>query len=275
MQLLNINYNFLSIIRLSLTEAFNIPADADDTFVNIGFGSLLKNYQTFSAAPFEAWKINNTELVKAIEALKLYAYRPFSDSLDTNLIDTRTYFYLRDFLYAANAAKQPLALVSTWIQNISTLQETFAKGYRMPFCENNVDLTVSANVLYGLTAALVNNMLDDTLWFDEDVKMIYENTTALITWQIAHNFTARPDFALAYYPSVFTFYWFTSRTLNLLNSIDELPYSDLLTRCRDMLSHTLRNDMTEQIIKAAHHEDGLVYFEEFLGNDDRHLFGTQ
>lgn len=115
-------------------------------------------------------------------------------------------------------------------------------------------------------------MIDDTTWFDDDIQMIYENTTTLITWQIDHNFTARPDFALPYYPPIFTFYWFTSRTLNLLTSTDELP--NVLIRCRDMLAHTLRNNMTDIIINAAHTKDDLIYFEEFLGNGDDRIYST-
>ena len=103
--------------------------------------------------------------------------------------------------------------------------------------------------------------------------MIYENTTYLIFRQIANNFTARPDLALLYYPSVFNFYWFTSRILNLLDSADQLP--PVLTRCQDMLSQVLRHDMTDQIVKMATFEDNLVYFDEFLGDDDKDILGIK
>ena len=63
-------------------------------------------------------------------------------------------------------------------------------------------------------------------WFNDEVRVIYENTTSMIAWFIQRNFSDRPDLALTYYPSVFNFYWFTARSLNLLKT-HKLKYGSL------------------------------------------------
>ncbi|CAC5386437.1 unnamed protein product [Mytilus coruscus] len=99
-------------------RAFHIPPDFDDTFVNIGFGSLLKESQFTDL--YKEWTTLNTNVTSAFTALKKYAYRPFSPDTNQNSIDPRTYFYLRNFL-TENLTKTA-ALVPTWnIYNHTTL----------------------------------------------------------------------------------------------------------------------------------------------------------
>ena len=257
--------------RLTASSAFYIPADFDDTFVNIGFGSLLKNYQSVSQQLYLSWLSNNTNIASAIAALKRYAYKPFSTEFDSNSIDPRTYFYLRTFLREARS-KGPLSLSTTWAQSLNESRDNFYKHYTMPFNVNNVDLTVSVNVLYGLTAAVLSDMEDPKSWFDDEVQMIYLNTTSLVMYEISNNFSSRPDLALTYYPSVFNFYWFTSRVLNLLNSYDQLPYPVMQT-VRESMTTTLRGVGTEDILRRATRHGNSIYFDDFLGNNDKTLFG--
>lgn len=93
-------------------QAFHIPPDFDDTFVNIGLGSLLKESQFTDL--YKEWKNVNTNITSAFTALKKYAYRPFSPDTNQNSIDPRTYFYLRNFL-TENLTKSA-ALVPTWVR---------------------------------------------------------------------------------------------------------------------------------------------------------------
>ena len=145
----------------------------------------------------------------------------------------------------------------------------------MPFNLNNVDLTVSANVLYGLTAAVLSNMDTPELWFDSDMQTLYQSIISMITYELQSNFSSRPDLALTYYPSKFVFYWFTSRTLQLLKSSDgQLTYPVMKKASRD-LEALLRGNFTNALIKSAvHDESGLAYYDEFLGDDDKDLFGN-
>lgn len=50
-----------------------------------------------------------------VEALRQYAYRPFSGDQNVNTIDPRTFYYMRHFLGEAEARKEDIALVPTWV----------------------------------------------------------------------------------------------------------------------------------------------------------------
>lgn len=149
------------------------------------------------------------------------------------------------------------------------------KKVRMPFNLNNIDLTVSANVLYGLTAAVLSNMDNPGLWFNVEVQTLYQSIIDMITYELQSNFSSRPDLGLTYYPSKYVFYWFTSRTLQLLKASDQsLTYTILEKALRDLES-LLRSNFTDVLIKlAVHDESGLVYYDDFLGNKDKDLFGN-
>lgn len=234
---------------------------------------MLSVYHT-NQIPFQTWKRNNANFTHFFQSLKRYAYRPFSGN-EAATIDPRSYFYLREFLLSLQEKHSAAAFVATWAHFTSEDYNTrFSFG--MPFHVNNIDLTVGTNVLYAITAAVLSQLADPKEWFDEDLQMIYENSTRLIAWMIERNFSGRPDLALTYYPSVYNFYWFTSRTLNLLQtyaSAHPLPYP-VLTRVMAALSRVLKGNVTMDLRKRAKTDkDGLVYFEDFLGNDDRDISG--
>lgn len=255
-----------------MLSAFFIPPDFDDSFVNLGLGSILSMYSE-NHTSFQIWKSNNGNFTGLFQTLKKYAYRPFGGG-EMSIIDPRSYFYLRGYLHSHS--KYPAAFATTWAHSISEDSHTyFATG--MPFHVNNIDLTVGANVVYGITAALLGNLSppNDREWFDEDVQMIYLNTTSLIAWMIHSNFSSRPDLALTYYPSIYNFYWFTSRTLNLLQSHSLPSRSPALTQVMLTLGPALRGNMTTDLLKRANtDEQGLVYFEDFLGNADKDISGN-
>ena len=167
---------------------------------------------------------------------------------------------------------EQLSLVTTWIESLNESRANYYKKYAMPFGINNVDLTVSVNVLYGLTAAVLSDMQDPNSWFDDEAQMIYLNTTSLVMYEISNNFSSRPDLALTYYPSVFNFYWFTSRILNLLNSHDQLPYPVMET-VRERMNAMLCGVGTEFILAQATRQDQYIYFDDFLGVNDTNEFG--
>ena len=259
--------------RFHSVQAFKIPADFDDTFVNIGLGSLLMEQRLSFPDAFVEWTLNNTKLETAFNALKTFSYRPFQQELDYSLIDPRTFFYLRDFLYEYEG-QGDVALPATWAENITTQRTLLYKGVAMPFNLNNVDLTVNANVIYGITSAVLAELdYPSKTWFDEELQQIYLNSTNLIAYQIAHNFSSRPDLALTYYPSVYNFYWFVARTANLLNAVESLPFPVMAT-VRDVLNEALRGPATKAVLSAAEKEEGgMVYFDEFLGDADLDLEG--
>lgn len=195
------------------------------------------------------------------------------------MVDPRTYLYIKDYLYQTEAENKEGAFVVTWALNF-TEQKSTRDSYVMPFNTNNIDLTVSSNVIYGLTSAILEGLGDPSEWFDSEVQMIYENTTDLLAWEINHNFTGRPDLALTYYPSVLNFYWFTARTLNLIQSYlashhGDLPYP-VMNTVRERLLDSMQNVVSPNLIKMARpdQQEGMAYFDDFLGNDDKDMFGN-
>lgn len=104
--------DLLPFHRDMFAAAFHIPPDFDDTFVNIGLGSLLKEIPGYSDL-FAKWQSTNSNLTSVLHALKRYAYRPHSNNTRVNTIDPRTFFYLHKFLAATN--KTDAAFVPTWV----------------------------------------------------------------------------------------------------------------------------------------------------------------
>ena len=207
-----------------------------------------------------------------------YAYRPHSGNLDNGMVDPRTFFYIREYLYQMEAGNRQGAFAVTWMLNLTEDRRT-AETYAMPFNTNNIDLTVSSNFVYGLTAAILAGLGRPEEWFVDDLQMIYENTTDLLSWQIERNFSSRPDIALTYYPSVLNFYWFTARILNVIRTYqgshgDELPFP-VIGRVGNRLLDVVRNVISPTVVKMATHDEQntTVYFDDFLGNNDKDLNG--
>ncbi|KAH9489151.1 hypothetical protein Btru_052326 [Bulinus truncatus] len=140
-------------------RAFHIPPDFDDTYVNLGLGSMLYQLRDQLPEAWSLWHSQNTNLTSVFDALKKYAYRPFSDDPNLNTIDPRTYFYIRKFLDKAKADGGDIALVPTWIQSIEELRRLFDLNVGMPFQINNVDVTVAANTIYGITSSILSGLV--------------------------------------------------------------------------------------------------------------------
>lgn len=94
---------------------FKIPPDFDDTSVNLGLGSLLRDNVIHFPYASAAWEGQNSNLSSVFNAMKHYAYRPLSGDRRVNTIDTRTYFYMRKFLEKAASEKKDVSLVTTWV----------------------------------------------------------------------------------------------------------------------------------------------------------------
>lgn len=267
--------------RFNFAAAFHIPPDFDDTFVNIGLGSLFASDIRF-AGEAEQWRRQNKNLTSVFAALKKYAYRPFSLDQRINTIDPRTYFYLHDFIEKSSLSGGDLALVSTWIQDTDEVRTQQTKGVAMPFNINNVDVTVASNAVFGITMVAVTNVSSDPLaLIDAEIEQIYLNTTALIAHEIANNLTSRPDLALTYYPSKYEFYWFVTRTYAYLNRFYIQDWAQkvdprldaMVRRAFNILQPVLLTTMTEDILKSAKVDsDGTMYLDDFLGNNDVDLF---
>ena len=120
------------------------------------------------------WKENNSDFTQIFKDMKKYAYRPFSTG-ERATIDPRTYFILREYLNSIAEEHYPVACVPTWDLSIGEQTKTFHYK-RLPYNVNNIEIAIGANILYGITSAIVTQLADPHEWFDDDLQMIYENT---------------------------------------------------------------------------------------------------
>ena len=140
----------------------------------------------------------------------------------------------------------------------------------MPFNLNNVDVTVAANAIYGITAGSIYNVNEFGSAFlqSDDMQMIYLNTTKFVAWAIKSNFSERPDLAQVvlliykyfliiwfdiqkslkvYYPSKFNFLWYASRTLFLLeNEFQKFEKSNEIKQIKDSNRFNSLKDVLEE-----------------------------
>lgn len=92
----------------------------------------------------------------------------------------------------------------------------------MPFGNNNVDATVCANVLFGVSYLALTDEFN--LGDLPELKQLVADTSELLGFVINEKISQRPDLALVYYPSKYDFFWFVSRIINLYKRQDKLSY---------------------------------------------------
>lgn len=283
----------------TLLDAFHIPPDFDDTYLNLGLGATLNKLNNKYPLAYKSWLFNNSDFEHLINVTSKYAYRPFDDDLNKNTIDPRTYYYARKFIQDAYINNEPISIITTWVQNIEEQRGLKRDKVSMPFNVNNVDVTVAANAIYGISSASIQNINNfGTLFLQSsDMQQIYLNTTKFIAHAINTNFSGRPDLAQVYYPSRYNFLWYTSRTLFLLDTefekYDQMTklndpknkeylkhfraLEDIFNEARSYLNETFQNTVTQYLL--ANRKDGETenetYFCDFLGADDTNILGQK
>ena len=266
----------------TVSAAFIIPPDCDDTYLNLGLGATLGQLGDEYASVSAAWQANNSDVARLAELTTRYAYRPFDADTNRSLIDPRTYFWARGFVEQAQAANESLALITTWMQSVDEQRVLKDDGVSMPFNLNNVDVTVCANVIYGITAATLFNTsaFADTLDASGDLQQVYVNSSRFIGWSIANNYSARPDLAQVYYPSMYNFLWYASRSLFLIeneqrrraNGSEQIAPAVLAVKAyfeEAFEVHATAFLFAKRVTDAA---TGRFYFRDFLGLNDS-VFG--
>ncbi|CAF3976494.1 unnamed protein product [Rotaria sp. Silwood2] len=250
-------------------KVFEIPPDFDDTYLNIGLGVQLKLLQDKYPSLYLRWLQTNSNMKKLIDLTLRYAYKPSSKDLDQNTIDPRTYFWIRDFV-----RDNPQAIIATtWAQNITEVRTAAHRGVRMPFNLNNVDVTVGANVLYGITSAIIYDLVDFKDYFNQDMQTLYLSTASLIAWSIKHSMKNRPDLAQVYYPSQYNFLWYGSRSLFLLELArrQEKSIPDVFNRAYSLLADAYRSDVVKFFQDFVRSDKSS--YDDFLGTNDTNIFG--
>jgi len=263
---------------MSMASAFKIPADFDDSGCFLALGTYLYHARDQFPQAYDTWAQTVPVPENLAAKVKQYAYRPLSDDSNINVVDPRTYYFLHEFL--ANNTDSDLAFITTWIMNLDENRKMYYEGIAMPFNVNNVDLSVTANAIYGLLRHLIM-VNPDSAWFDAGLQSVIYHSAKLIEWSVTSGrITERHDLALLYYPPIYDFYWFVSRTLFLLDN--NLQQADpaiqpFLKQIQDIFANTMRNAGTAQLLNMSNLEKSFLqdyyHWDDFLGMNDINILG--
>eukprot|EP01128_Nolandella_sp_AFSM9_P004915 TRINITY_DN230_c1_g1_i2.p1 TRINITY_DN230_c1_g1~~TRINITY_DN230_c1_g1_i2.p1 ORF type:complete len:680 (+),score=143.50 TRINITY_DN230_c1_g1_i2:33-2042(+) len=268
---------------------FFIPSDFDDTAANVVLGTRLKHTHPDL---YDQWAADgNNNFLSYVTAMKKYAYTPFANDTDANLIDPRSYYFISDFLYQKQKeCEEPhstpysecnLSLITTWAQDVDGARALEPRG--MPFNVNNVDVSVVADATLAMSLALIEDIAPDTTWFDPMTQNMYKHSIDFVAWAIDSGMALkRPDIGLLYYPSVYDLYWFVSRHVADLrkakiSSPEKFVQFPLLNYTLNTFEASMKGAGTSQILsRASRNVDwngSEVYWEDFIGGNDTGLLG--
>jgi hypothetical protein len=285
--------DFVNSMREYLA-AFGIPADFDDSGVNLALGGILSSIQNLVP---DLWQMYSSQLPNQdpkglMDELVKFSYKPFSSDWNENSIDPRSYYWLRPFLHsvAAEATSKGLTpslmLITTWVDDVKGSERDFDSQHKMPFLTNNVDGSVLANALFGVISSLLQHSPADgsgtyASFVSIDLMQLITNSTSLVAYIVdSQILLTRNDLVLLYYPPWADLYYFASRSLRSLESADLTVfgrvYKDNSTQAtlegiRDTLANSLRKQGTETLLQLAIKNSsapGELYWEQFLGLAD-------
>ncbi|KAL6066246.1 hypothetical protein QOT17_009673 [Balamuthia mandrillaris] len=268
----------------SMAAAFHIPSDLDDSSVNLALGGILARNKDSFPLLSDAWEKRNGNITSLFELELKYAYKPFQAAIQdgTNLLDTRSYYFLSSFLY--NNTKNSkhnshnlndLLLGQTWLLDLTENRKLFPE-VAMPFNTNNLDLSVLSNFLYGVSHAVLYSLNNGeaAAYFrrmsTSAFGRLFFDSASVVSWAVESGAAARrPDIALLYYPSIYDFVWMTARTARLLSSMTPLQVQEypLLAKVGKMLKGALQTACPALLVAGAKHDiDGGAFWDDFLGD---------
>ncbi|KAJ3446352.1 hypothetical protein M0812_08890 [Anaeramoeba flamelloides] len=256
-------------------DAFNIPTDSDDTSINFALGASLYDAQKEFPDMFNLWNTgSNRNLHLAVKEIVKYSYQPLSKSLDDSILDPRSYLFMHDFLHTSAVNTPDFKLSATWLLNLTQDRQFFHKKLAMPFNVNNVDITVCSNFLYGVTHLATSNIVPLSSWLSDEVKQMIYNNVQYIQWVIKSGRVGeRPDIGLTYYPPLYDFYWFASRTLSLLSTEGQNFPDPIFEKIFYILQDTFENEATPQLLNRGHTKGDYLFWDDFLGVNDTNISG--
>ncbi|EFC40845.1 predicted protein [Naegleria gruberi] len=270
-----------------LAQAFHIPADYDDTSCNLALGSMLFKYLNNNQELINLWKSKNVDYDSLFKIYERFAYhlivnnnhnnnhnnnqlehqeehqeehQKVNNEQHQNIIDPRSYFIFHKFFENNLNIKLPM----TWLMDIKQDRDRFP-AVAQPFNVNNVDLSVLTNFIFGVSAHTLNG---NELLLDSHpiIEQMLLNASKIIEYSIMNEIESkRPDLSLVYYPSVYDFYWFISRTSFLLKNSN--TKSRILLEISKIFDNILIKYITNNLLNLSKkNEKNEIYWDDFLGD---------
>lgn len=270
-----------------VVNAFKIPSDFDDSGCNLAMGGWLSLLQNDFPNEYATWEKRHPKITSLLDLSLKYGYKPFSgssqDGIYSNVLDSRSYAAIHPFLESLSSNDPSTTIVSTWIMGVNETRKDFGT-MEMPFCVNNVDLSVASNFLYGSINAIVRNLnngqVTKYVTQSQQFQSLINTTGHLLGWAIDSKIARlRPDIAMLYYPSAYDFYWMVGRIYRLFQDTD-VSVLPVLGGLKKRLQVSLESHATSDLLQMAQQDGQYFYFDDFLGDyggknrgDDR-LFST-
>lgn len=252
---------------------FNMPPDIDDTGLAMSLSCLLEQNDKY-AGPAARWQKNNFDVKGLLNILKKYAYRPFSGDSCENIIDPRTYYWMRNYIRSQREKERDLILFTTWVQHVYEGEQFGNRVTKMPLNMNNVDPTVCAHLLLGLNKQILNDT-DKLALLDETIQDGYLQTVDLMTWLLESNWSELNwNIILLYYPTVYHFFWSVSRNLAVLEKINQKSVvpAAFQAEALEKLGRVMRGHVSGRLLSAARQDKkngGNYWRSDFNTVDDR------
>lgn len=252
---------------------FNMPADLDDTGLALSVGAAIQSCSPDFSPDRAAWRAANKDLEQLLALIARYAYQPLSTDRTVNLIDPRTYCWIREYMQTTDSAAP--AFMTTWLQSPYEGVQFGTRGTKIPLNMNNVEPSVCANILLGLNAEfLVPARRENPPHLPVAFIHCYRHTGQLLCWVVERDLLAEErDIVLLYYPNVLNYYRFLAANLRLLNdgaARSPLPWS-FMEEWRQELGPVLRGPGTRQLLARMEHE---TFWPGSLAILDDRLYST-
>ncbi|KAN0025338.1 hypothetical protein ACTFIU_003599 [Dictyostelium citrinum] len=276
--LFNIDENLILKLRNELkylssknNTTFSLPADFDSTYSNVQIGYLIKglNKNCYKSIN-EKWDSFNDKCNKEglLNYLIKYSFTPFSNNPNNNSIDPRCYYYLKDFINDSINVKKRKGFVImipyTYVMNQSEQIEKYP-SIQIPNLVNHVDISVLGNVLFGLLLQY-NDLIKSNSYMDIIKSIVY-----LFEFVFETNLIyKRSDILLLYYPTIYSLFWFISRSYYFLKTIYASTFPSEFGEILHILKCICENYITKKLVDnlIINNEKNEYYWEDYLGNND-------
>ncbi|KAN0038754.1 hypothetical protein ACTA71_000942 [Dictyostelium dimigraforme] len=254
----------------------SIPSDTDCTCINIVMGEILSNFKDSIqyGDAYESWIRVNENVEMSLNSICQNCYSPFSDDPNNNSVDPRSFFFLKDFIndWVINKKrnKEELMIPFTYFLSLDEQIKYFPE-IQIPSLSNHIELSVVSNVLFSILSAIKCYGLKilDLI----NIKFILKSIVFLLEYSIKTNLIFdRADILLLYYPSVYSFLWFVSRSNFILKELKlkennnfPLILEEILIVLNDIGENEVTNKLIDRLIIDQNQQ---YYWEDFLGNSD-------
>lgn len=219
---------------------------------------------------YNKWISHNENIPQLFNTFEKFAYSlQYEKGKDYNtILDPRSYYIFHSFFEKNQNIKLPM----TWLMNTKQDIERYP-AVAQPFNVNNIDLSVLCNFLFGVTSHTIHFNNFNLLNQHPILEQMLLNASEIIKFGLENEIELnRPDLSLVYYPSVYDFYWFISRTSYLLRN-SNIFSNIILQKVSNNLYTCLMNQVTNNIIKLAQQDGQQYYWDDFLGDFPKKKLG--